>query len=147
MFSLSDRVNQQKIIRWLKDHPTYKLVVFDSVSTLFGLQEENDNSEWNNKINPLLRDLRALGVACILLHHAGKDGKKGLRGASAMGAMAHNLFRLTNHGGKDIDKGEAWFVLSKDKQRAAGYSFRPFSLKYTQNDGETETTWEVTENE
>jgi hypothetical protein len=141
-FYLSSRVNQLKIIKWLEDHLRYKLVVLDSASTLFGLENENDNSEWNNKINPFLRDLRALGVACILLHHAGKDNKRGLRGASAMGAMAHNIFRLSNHG--DKDEGEAWFKLSKDKQRAGGFGFKDFSLHFFQNETETETHWEIT---
>ena len=145
-FYLSNRINQLKIIEWFNEHPTYKLVVLDSASTLFGLQEENDNSEWNNKINPFLRDLRAMGVACLLLHHAGKDNKRGLRGASSMGAMCHNIFRLVNHEHKQIDDGEAWFTLSKDKQRAAGKGFRKFSLKYIQNDDQTETWWETTEN-
>ncbi len=145
-FYLSNRINQLKIIEWLKDNSNYKLLVLDSASTLFGLVEENDNSEWSNKINPFLRDLRALGVACLLLHHAGKDNKRGLRGASAMGAMAHNIFRLTDHEKKNIDNGEAWFVLSKNKQRAAGRSFKTFSLKYYQNEAQTETYWEETEN-
>ena len=144
-FYLSDRGNQLKIIKWLKDYPTYKLVILDSASTLFGLVEENDNSEWNNKINPFLRDLRALNVACILLHHAGKDGKRGLRGASAMGAMAHNIFKLTNHPDKNIEDGKAWFILSSDKQRAAGFSFKTFALKYTQDSDQVETHWETTE--
>jgi RecA-family ATPase len=145
-FYLSNRINQLKIIEWLKENVNYKLIVLDSASTLFGLVEENDNSEWNNKINPFLRDLRAMGVACLLLHHAGKDNKRGLRGASAMGAMAHNIFRLTDHEKKNIDNGEAWFVLGKNKQRAAGRGFKTFSLKYTQNDNQTETWWDTTEN-
>jgi len=145
-FYLSNRINQLKIIQWLKTHPNYKLIILDSASTLFGLVEENDNSEWSNKINPFLRDLRALDVACILLHHSGKDGKKGLRGASAMGAMAHNIFALTNHVNKNVDDGEAWFTIGKDKQRAAGFSFKTFSLRYSQQNNDKETHWEVTEN-
>jgi len=144
-FFLSSRENQMKIIRWLKEHSSYQLVILDSASTLFGLEDENSNSEWNNKINPFLRDLRALDVACILLHHAGKDSKRGLRGASAMGAMAHNIFRLSNHGSKDITDGEAWFTLSKDKQRSGGRSFPNFSLHFTQGHNDKETHWEVTE--
>lgn len=145
-FYLSNRVNQMKILHWLEEHPTYRLIILDSASTLFGLQDENDNSEWNNKINPFLRDLRALKVAPILLHHSGKDNKKGLRGASAMGAMAHNIFRIVSHDRKSVENGEAWFKVSADKQRAAGKSFKPFSLHYYQEQGETETHWEVTEN-
>ncbi len=145
-FYLAKRENQLKLLRWLKEHPTYKLIVLDSASTLFGLEEENSNSEWNVKISPLLRDLRALDVACLLLHHSGKDGKKGLRGASAMGAMAHNIFRLTNHARKNPDAGEAWFTIMKDKQRAGGFGFKTFSLHYTQTEDKLNTNWEATEN-
>lgn len=143
-FYLSDRTNQLKVLRWLKDYPTYKLIILDSASTLFGIEDENSNSEWSNKVNPFLRDLRALGVSCLLLHHAGKDNKRGLRGASAMGAMAQNIYRLTNHGSKDPDAGEAWFVLSKEKQRAGGFQFRNFSLHFMQSTNHRETHWEVT---
>lgn len=144
-FYLSNRANQMKITEWLKEHPNYKLVVLDSASTLFGLEDENSNSEWNTKANPFFRDMRALGVACILLHHSGKDGKRGLRGASAMGAMAHNIYRLSNHEQKKTDNGEAWFVLTKDKQRASGYAFKSFGLHFYQNDEGKETYWEVTD--
>ena len=143
-FYLSERKNQIKIIKWLKEHPTYKLIILDSVSTLFGLEEENNNSEWNSKINPFLRDLRALGVATILQHHSGKDRKRGLRGASSMGAMANNIFRLTDHKDKNQDEGKAWFVLSKDKQRSGGREFKTFALKFYQNENQTETYWETT---
>lgn len=143
-FYLSVRVNQLKIIKWLKEHENYKLIVLDSASTLFGLEEENDNSEWNKKINPFLRDLRALGVAWLLLHHSGKQIKRGLRGASAMGAMPHNIYKLEDHPDKDIDKGEAWFNLTKDKQRSGGFSFKAFGLKFYQTEEGEETHWKVT---
>ncbi len=144
-FMLSERQNQLQIIQWLREHPTYKLLILDSVTTLFGLTEENSNSEWNNKINPFLRDLRALGVACILLHHSGKNQKQGLRGASSMGAMIHNTFKLTNHPDKDIDEGEAWFTLSKDKQRSGGFSFKKFAIHYSQDSSFSETHWEISD--
>lgn len=142
-FYLAQSQNQKAIIDWLRKHPTYKLVVLDSVSTLFGLENENDNSEWNNKVNPFLRSLRALGVACLLLHHSGKSDKKGLRGASAMGAMAHNIFRLTSIKNKDIDKGEAKFMLTKDKQRGAGFSFKSFGLRMWLTPSTGKTKWRV----
>lgn len=144
-FYLSNRINQLKIIQWLKTHPNYKLIVLDSASTLFGLVEENDNSEWSNKINPFLRDLRALNVACLMLHHAGKNSKSGLRGASAIGAMAHNIFTLHNHPSKTIEDGEAWFTVGKDKQRSSGFSFRDFSIRFFQENNGKETHWEITE--
>ena len=143
-FYLVKRENQLKIIQWLKEHPSYKLVVLDSISTLFGLEDENSNSEWNAKVSRFLRDLRALDVAQLLLHHSGKDGKKGLRGASAMGAMAHNIFRLTNHGDKKQDEGEAHFTITKDKFRARGFSFKSFALHYIPDEITGQTSWEIT---
>ena len=140
-FSLFRRENQLQVVEWLKQHTDYKLLILDSVTTLFGLTDENSNAEWNTKINPFLRDLRALGVANIILHHSGKDGRKGLRGASAMGAMAHNIFYLENHNAKDIDKGQAWFTINKKKQRGGGFQFKTFSIHYIQNEDGTETEW------
>lgn len=142
-FFLSERKNQLQIINWLKDHLDYKLLILDSVTTLFGLTDENNNAEWSNKIIPLLRDLKALGVATIILHHSGKDERRGLRGASAMGAMAHNIFALINHKNKDIDEGEAYFTLIKNKQRAAGFQFKSFDIHYTQDSGQRETYWDT----
>jgi RecA-family ATPase len=143
-FYLSNRNNQLKLIQWLKEHTEYKLIILDSASTLFGLENENDNSEWSNKVNPFLRDLRSLKVGCILLHHSGKDSKKGLRGASAMGAMAHNIFKIKDHPRKKEVEGEAWFTIEKDKQRQGGYMFKPFGLHFTQSDDKKETYWEET---
>jgi len=137
---LNERSNQRKIIEWLRKNPNYKFLVIDSVSTTFGLESENDNSEWNKKINPFLKDLRALGVAHLIQHHAGKDGK--LRGASAMNAMAHNQFRLSNHERKE--SGQAWFLVDNSgKQRAAGDLMKPFYIKFIKTDDVTE--WEVTD--
>lgn len=145
-FLLSERKNQLKIIEWLKNNPTYRLIVLDSVSTLFGLDDENNNSEWNNKINPFLRDLRALDIACILLHHAGKEDRRGLRGASSMGAMAQNIFRIKDHPSKSEDRGEAWFIIGKDKQRKGGFNFPSFSLHFSQDEEQQETHWKITDN-
>jgi hypothetical protein len=146
MFYLGNRKNQLEIVTWLMEHPNYKLIILDSVSTLFGLLNENDNSEWGNKVNPFLRDLRALNVACILLHHSGKNAKTGLRGASAMGAMAENIFKLQNHPSINADAGEAWFTLIKEKQRSGGKQFKNFSIHFFQNEEKTETSWEITRN-
>jgi RecA-family ATPase len=149
MFILSERENQRCIINWLKANPSYKLLILDSVTTLFGLTDENSSGEWINKIQPFIRDLKALDVATIILHHSGKEVSRGLRGSSSMGAMAHYIFCLTNHPDKENveDEGEAWFTLGKQKQRAGGYKFRKFSLHYTQDSALTETYWDETQKE
>lgn len=141
-FSLGNKGNQQKIISFLKKNRQIKLVIIDSVSTLFDMENENDNSEWNRKINPFIRALRSLDVAHIIQHHAGKNND--LRGASAMDAMANNVLKLTNHQNKE--PGSAWFKIENGhKQRAAGKLFDPFYLRFEQTfDGSTE--FEITDN-
>lgn len=142
--TLSKRKTQREIIAWLKKNPNYKLLIIDSISTVFCLENENDNSEWSKKINPFIKDLRAMGVAHIIQHHSGKDSKKGLRGASAMTAMAHNIIRLTNHPSKQ--PGYAWFkVDNKEKQRAAGALFDAFYIKF--NPMKDRTEWEVSKDD
>jgi hypothetical protein len=63
-----------------------------------------------------------------------------------MGAMAQNIFKLEPHEKFNIDNGEAWFTLKKDKQRSGGKQFKTFSIHFSQNEEKTETNWEITEN-
>ncbi|MFC1896527.1 bifunctional DNA primase/polymerase [Thermodesulfobacteriota bacterium] len=139
-FDLSKREYQQQIADFFRENPEYRLVVIDSVSTVFNLENENDNSEWNRKVVPFIRDMRALGVAQIIQHHSGKNEQ--LRGASAMKAMAANVLKLKNDPRKE--KGQAWFTIDNaEKQRAAGKGFEPFTIKFIKN--ETSTKWEITD--
>jgi hypothetical protein len=61
-----------------------------------------------------------------------------------MGAIANNIFQLVPHGSREVDSGEAWFTINKDKQRASGVLFRSFGLHFSQTDDKKETHWEVT---
>ena len=50
----------------------------------------------------------------------------------------------TNYEDKGPDDGEAWFKISKDKQRAGGFLFKNFTIRFYQNEDQTETHWEIT---
>lgn len=144
--TMEKRENQKLIIDFFKIREKYKLLILDNVSTVFGLEDENSNSEWNNKINPFLRDLRSLGIAVVILDHSGKDKKKGQRGSSAKTAMMSNVFSLTDHDEKR--SGEAWFNINKpSKQRAAGTGIEPFNIRFNLIEdpvsGKRETNWEI----
>ena len=133
-FTLSKRKYQKQLIQELKKNPDIKLVVFDNLGTLFDMENENDNSEWNTKVKPLFRDLEAVGVAHILVHHSGKEQAKGLRGASAMLGTADVVLRL-----EKIDEGEeeTKMRIMIEKQND-GKKFAPFGLRfYKVNDKET----------
>lgn len=144
-FDLAQRKNQKWLINWLKNHPDYKVVIIDSIQTLFSFESENDNAEWNEKVTPLLRDFRSLGVGHIILDHTGKDSKAGIRGASAKQALAENIFELKDHPSKV--PGQAWFSVSnKGKQRAFGKDLnRPFNIRFDKDEEAGETFWEITD--
>ena len=132
---LSKRSVQNQIIRFFELNPDYKILIMDSLSTLFQMDNENDNSEFHNKIQPFLVRLKAHNITGILIDHAGKNGT--LRGASAKGTIAANIIKLTDHPQKRA--GEAWFEINfKDKQRMAGVQNKPFFIKYRSLDGRTE---------
>ena len=65
----------------------YDIVVFDTQSRVFGMEQENDNSE-ANRVMALLRQLvNETRCAVVLIHHTNKSEKKGVysgRGASAI---------------------------------------------------------------
>ncbi len=139
-FDPAKKQTQQEIIKFFKDNPKYKVLVIDSLSTLFSLESENDNSEYHNKVQPFLVELRGHKITQIILDHAGKNGE--LRGASAKGTVLANLLRLTDHPRKEA--GQAWFEVNfAGKQRSAGTANKPFYIKF--NDAGAKTTWEVME--
>jgi hypothetical protein len=140
-FDLSRREDQQKILSFFKANPRYRLLVMDSLSTLFMLEDENSNSEWNRKVQPFLIDLRGMGIGQLILHHSGKAGTQ--RGASAQATIAANVIHLSDHPQKR--SGEAWFCVDfADKQRSGGDSFKKFSVRLI-DDGER-VEWVVDEN-
>ena len=55
------------------------MIIFDNLSSLSGGVDENDNSALDNLLRWLI-GLRHMGIAVVLVHHAGKNGSQ--RGAS-----------------------------------------------------------------
>jgi hypothetical protein len=142
-FDLAKYEDQERILGFFRENTKYKLVILDSLSTLFQLEDENSNSEWNRKVQPFLISLRGMAVGQVLLHHAGKSGTPTPRGASAQATVASNIIHLTDHPEKRA--GEAWFTVDfADKQRAGGDSFNKFSVRLI-DDGER-VEWQIDEN-
>lgn len=141
VFDLAKPGYQQQVIKFFKDHPNYRVLIMDSLTTLFMLDDENSNAEYTKKVQTFLQALRGLGVAQILHHHAGKAGTQ--RGASAQTTIASNIIHLTNHPNKT--RGQAWFKIDfEDKQRAGGAAFQTTSVKFTGTDDRLE--WVATDN-
>lgn len=90
-----------ELIELCKEH-AYDLIIFDTQSKIFAMENENDNSEGNRKAKLLDRLKMETGAAVLLIHHTSKGGDgKGVhrgRGASAIAGSADivaNLEALT----------------------------------------------------
>lgn len=71
-----------------------ELVIIDTVSrTVQG--EENENGTWLDLYRHTCRQLKAEGIACLRLDHAGKDLAKGQRGGSAKTGDVDMVWLLT----------------------------------------------------
>lgn len=76
----------------LEDRPL--AVIFDTVSTTFGLREET-----NEQISLALQVIRAtlvdfFGCSVIAVHHSGKDGSRGARGGYSLRCDADAMYRV-----------------------------------------------------
>ncbi len=81
-FKLTDPVWQGKIKKLLETHK-FDVVIFDPLSSVLGVKNENDNSEVSAALD-YLRDLsNEFEFGGIIIHHPakGEDGTFGLRGA------------------------------------------------------------------
>jgi hypothetical protein len=68
-----------------------KLIVLDTLNAVFGGADENDSASMSKARHELerLRDLS--GAAVLVVHHAGKDVDRGLRGSSVLGGAMDTI--------------------------------------------------------
>lgn len=70
------------------------VVVIDTVSAAFGMQDEDDNAEAAKAIRVMAAMSASLGVLVMPVHHYGKTADTGLRGASAWRAGADTVLSV-----------------------------------------------------
>jgi hypothetical protein len=107
------------------------LIIIDTVSAAFCLDDENSNAEVDRKIiTPLTQLARRANAAVWFAHHAGKPQEGGFseaaylgRGASSFGTRSRTVFTLS----RDRRKGEDYVVLGCGKSK--GRRFSPTLLK------------------
>jgi len=56
----------------------FDLIVFDTQSRIFNLENENDNSDANRMMNMLRRLVSECSCSVVLVHHTSKSEKKGV---------------------------------------------------------------------
>jgi RecA-family ATPase len=93
--NINDEVDQQLLLRTLvrleEQGRRPSLIILDNLSSLGGGIDENDNSVLEQQLKFYLQ-LRHLGYAVLLVHHAGKSGEQ--RGASRREDLLDTSMRL-----------------------------------------------------
>lgn len=101
-------------------------MIIDNLSCFTRGIEENGKRDWD-PIGDWLGDLRAIGAAVIIIHHANKDG--GQRGTSAREDALDFSIKLNHPAGYRQEDG-ADFIVSFTKNRSLfGDDVKPFRIK------------------
>lgn len=131
--NLADPAWREAMYRFVvKYRSAIDVVILDNISSLAQGIDENTKSEWDG-INTFLRSFRALGVAVILIHHAGKSGAQ--RGTSGREDNLDVVIRLDLPKGYRATDG-ARLVIGFEKRRGFfGNDAAPFQMDLTSAPG------------
>jgi RecA-family ATPase len=83
--------SRDEILKIIKENDI-RLVIFDNLSTLSKIENENDSSCFIEPLEFLLK-LKQRGIACVLVHHANKGGLA-FRGSTKLAATFEVIVRL-----------------------------------------------------
>ena len=92
-----------------------KCVIFDNLSCLFYGLKENDSDDWGELVLPWLLRMRRLGIAVIIVAHAGRNGL--MRGTSKREDQAHWILKLKYAPSSASDAEGAKFISQFTKNR------------------------------
>lgn len=137
--SLATVEGQAMVRAELKAHPEIELVIIDSISTLCQTDcNESDPRSWE-PMQKWLLELRRDGIATLVLHHGGKDGRQ--RGTSKREDVMTQVLRLQRPPDYEPDQG-ARFEIHFDKGRAVyGEAARPLEAQLSTKEGAAQWSW------
>lgn len=97
----ADGVTLESLADAAREHRA-KLIIIDTLNAVFGGADENESAAMSKARHELerLRDLS--GATVLVIHHAGKDIERGLRGSSVLGGALDTI--LLVHGGRIISE-------------------------------------------
>jgi archaellum biogenesis ATPase FlaH len=81
---LQGEVDLMDVIAAAKSLPDIAMVVIDTLSVTFGGGDENSPNDMSRYVSNMKRIKEETGAAVLLVHHAGKDESRGMRGHSAL---------------------------------------------------------------
>lgn len=91
------------------------LIIIDTLSRHWGIEDENNNAMVESVLNPLIAVVRQTGCAVVLIHHTRKSGGSGgvaSRGGSALVGAADIIIELSR-----VERGDR-----TNRRRLEGYS-------------------------
>jgi hypothetical protein len=102
------------------------LIVIDTLWCAMGGADENSAKDMAGVVARLKRIANATGAAILVVHHPGKDEKKGMRGSSSLFAACDCVLRAS----EESNKRRVWIEKSKDDLIGPlfTYELKPVSL-------------------
>lgn len=113
------------LLDYINKHDEIKLVIMDNLASLTPGIDENIKKDWDD-INYLLLQLRAKGVAVIMIHHTGKNDKQ--RGTSGREDPLDFSIQLKRPPGYMSEEGAKFIVEFKKNRGLFGDAVKPLSL-------------------
>ncbi|MBO0333496.1 AAA family ATPase [Sneathiella sp. CAU 1612] len=109
---LAEPDDHQRIINRIKNEKI-DLVILDNLSTLAGVENENDASAWR-PVNELLRKIKRLGCTPIMVHHSRKGNSvnsDGYRGSQILSVLLSSNIMLEAPEGAQSSGGASFKVV------------------------------------
>lgn len=139
---LTSEAMRQEVVKILDARPDIRVLILDNISCLFAGIDESSKEDWE-PINAWLIRLRHRGLATVLVHHAGKDGKQ--RGTSGREDALDSVIQLTTPAGYDPREG-CHFELTFTKCRGVlGEQVAPLDARLQTINGQLQWDWKPLE--
>ncbi|MBX3306364.1 MAG: AAA family ATPase [Nitrospira sp.] len=123
---LTSELMRQEVVKILDARTDIRVLILDNISCLFSGIDESSKEDWE-PINAWLIRLRHRGLATVLVHHAGKDGKQ--RGTSGREDSLDTVIQLSKPTGVD-DREGCHFELAFTKSRSVkGEDVAPLDVR------------------
>jgi len=109
-----------------------RMIVIDTLARSFGGGNENNSDDMGVYIQSLGKIQNRYKCSLMLLHHAGKDTSKGLRGHSSLLAAVDTQMEILRF--TDSMKGQIFLSKQKDGEQGERYGFEAITVDIDRSD-------------
>jgi DNA replication protein DnaC len=145
MINLSNEESREELLDFLRKHPEYKCLILDNIASLFPGLDENSKREWDNANQWLVR-LRAMGLAVVLVHHAGKGNDPSPRGTSGRSDNVDTIINISRPKGRTSAEGAVFEIHFEKNRNLRPDEVKPFRISIIEDpDHPGCLKWEVSD--